>query len=139
MKSDSDPRLRIGIVGGGIAGVGLALGLCRHPHLEVQLFESAAAFGEIGAGVSFGANAVRAITGLGMGEAYAALADRTSPRGRTSGSNGDAAATPATSARASRRAWGSPRCIAPISSMRWLPGCPRAGPLRQTGLCGRAG
>jgi salicylate hydroxylase len=69
--------LRIGIVGGGIAGVGLALGLSRHRHLDVQLFESAPAFGEIGAGVSFGPNAVRALAGLGMGEAYAELADRT--------------------------------------------------------------
>ncbi|MCW0401454.1 salicylate 1-monooxygenase [Xanthomonas sacchari] len=69
--------LRIGIVGGGIAGVGLALGLCRHRHLDVQLFESAPAFGEIGAGVSFGPNAVRALAGLGMGEPYAELADRT--------------------------------------------------------------
>ncbi|WP_140720696.1 MULTISPECIES: salicylate 1-monooxygenase [Gammaproteobacteria] len=71
------PALRIGIVGGGIAGVGLALGLRNCPHLDVQLFESASAFGEIGAGVSFGPNAVRAISGLGMGEAYEALADST--------------------------------------------------------------
>ena len=41
----------IGIIGGGISGVALALDLCRHPHLEVQLFESAPAFGEVGAGV----------------------------------------------------------------------------------------
>ncbi|PBS13994.1 salicylate 1-monooxygenase [Lysobacteraceae bacterium NML93-0792] len=69
--------VRVAIVGGGIAGVGLALGLKDHAHLDVKLFESARAFGEIGAGVSFGANAVRAITGLGMGEPYAALADHT--------------------------------------------------------------
>lgn len=69
--------VRVAIIGGGIAGVGLALGLKDQAHLDVKLFESARAFGEIGAGVSFGANAVRAIAGLGMGEAYAALADHT--------------------------------------------------------------
>ncbi|WP_089393355.1 salicylate 1-monooxygenase [Pseudomonas delhiensis] len=71
------PALRIGIIGGGISGVALALDLCRHSHLDVQLFESAPAFGEVGAGVSFGANAVRAIAGLGLAEAYAQVADRT--------------------------------------------------------------
>ncbi|MGY4495478.1 salicylate 1-monooxygenase [Pseudomonas sp. TE3610] len=70
-------RLRVSIIGGGIAGVALALDLCRHTHLDVQLFEAAAAFGEVGAGVSFGANAVRAIDGLGIGAAYAQIADRT--------------------------------------------------------------
>lgn len=69
--------LRIAIVGGGIAGVALALDLCRHSHLDVRLFESAAAFGEVGAGVSFGANAVRAIGGLGIGEPYRQIADQT--------------------------------------------------------------
>jgi salicylate hydroxylase len=73
----TQPALRIGIIGGGISGVALALDLCRHSHLEVQLFESAPAFGEVGAGVSFGANAVRAIAGLGLAEAYAQVADRT--------------------------------------------------------------
>ncbi|MDH4873472.1 salicylate 1-monooxygenase [Pseudomonas sp. BN515] len=71
------PALRIGIIGGGISGVALALDLCRHSHLDVQLFESAAAFGEVGAGVSFGANAVRAIAGLGLAEPYGLAADRT--------------------------------------------------------------
>lgn len=69
--------LRIGIIGGGIAGVALALDLSRHAHLQVQLFESAGAFGEVGAGVSIGANAVRAINGLGLGDAYRQLADST--------------------------------------------------------------
>ncbi len=74
--NNNKPALRIGIVGGGISGVGLALGLCHHSHLQVQLFESASAFGEVGAGVAFGPNAVRAIAGLGLGEAYLQLADR---------------------------------------------------------------
>ncbi|MCY1407173.1 Salicylate hydroxylase [compost metagenome] len=77
MNDNSSPALRIGIIGGGISGVALALELCRHPHLDVQLFESAPAFGEVGAGVSFGANAVRAIAGLGLGEPYGQIADRT--------------------------------------------------------------
>ncbi len=78
MHATASP-LRIGIVGGGIAGVGLALGLCRHRHLDVQLFEAAPAFGEIGAGISFGPNAVRALAGLGIATTYAELADRTAP------------------------------------------------------------
>ncbi|VVP85457.1 Salicylate hydroxylase [Pseudomonas fluorescens] len=69
--------LQVGIVGGGIAGVALALDLCRHPHLDVTLFEAAPAFGEVGAGVSFGANAVRAIEGLGIGTPYERIADCT--------------------------------------------------------------
>ncbi|WP_372028457.1 salicylate 1-monooxygenase [Pseudomonas kurunegalensis] len=69
--------LEVSIIGGGIAGVALALDLCRHAHLNVQLFESAAAFGEVGAGVSFGANAVRTIAGLGIAEPYANIADST--------------------------------------------------------------
>ena len=69
--------LQVGIVGGGIAGVALALDLCRHQHLDVKLFEAAPAFGEVGAGVSFGANAVRAIEGLGIGKPYELIADRT--------------------------------------------------------------
>ena len=73
----SQSKLQIGIVGGGIAGVALALDLCRHSHLNVQLFESAPAFGEVGAGVSFGSNAVRAIAGLGIAEPYRKIADQT--------------------------------------------------------------
>ncbi|RZI54005.1 MAG: salicylate 1-monooxygenase, partial [Pseudomonas sp.] len=75
--SSIQSKLQIAIVGGGIAGIALALDLCRHSHLDIQLFEAAPAFGEVGAGVSFGANAVRAIEGLGIGESYRRIADRT--------------------------------------------------------------
>lgn len=44
----------IAIVGGGIAGVTLTIALLKHcPHLHITLYESASAFGEIGAGVGF--------------------------------------------------------------------------------------
>ena len=69
--------LRVAIVGGGIAGVALALDLIRHRHLAVALFEAAPAFGEVGAGVSFGPNAIRAMERLGVAEDYLATADAT--------------------------------------------------------------
>jgi hypothetical protein len=47
-----DSKISIAICGG-IGGLSLAIGLLRHPHLDVHIYESAAAFGEIGAGVSF--------------------------------------------------------------------------------------
>ncbi|KAG6623622.1 mannitol 1-phosphate dehydrogenase [Phytophthora cinnamomi] len=50
----------IAIVGGGIAGATLAVGLVR-ANVPVTLYESAKAFGEIGAGVALAANAARAM------------------------------------------------------------------------------
>ena len=50
----------IAVVGGGIGGIVLTIGLL-HRHVPVTLYESAHAFGEIGAGVSFGPNAAQAM------------------------------------------------------------------------------
>jgi salicylate hydroxylase len=44
----------IAIIGGGIAGLSLTIALLtKCPHLQLTLYESASAFGEIGAGVGF--------------------------------------------------------------------------------------
>lgn len=67
--------LSIGIVGGGIGGVAFAVALSRDSHLDVQLFEAAPQFSEIGAGVSFGPNAVKAIQRLGLEAPYQRIAD----------------------------------------------------------------
>lgn len=59
----SDPAkkpLNLAIVGGGIAGLSLAVGLLQHD-IPVTLYESAKRFGEIGAGVGFGPNAAHAM------------------------------------------------------------------------------
>lgn len=54
------PPFRAAICGGGIGGLSLAIGLLHH-NVPFHLFEAAPAFAEIGAGVSFGPNAVRAL------------------------------------------------------------------------------
>lgn len=56
---------RIGIVGGGIGGVALA-GCLLQRGFEVRLFERAAGFGEIGAGIQMTPNAVKVIKTLGL-------------------------------------------------------------------------
>ena len=50
----------IAILGGGIAGLCLAIGLQRHG-VPFHLYESAHAFAEVGAGISFGPNSIRAM------------------------------------------------------------------------------
>lgn len=76
MVSTTQPqKLSIGIIGGGIGGVALAVALSRDPELEVHLFEAAQRFSEIGAGVSFGPNAVRAIQLLELEKSYHHIAD----------------------------------------------------------------
>lgn len=52
--SQSPERLSLAIIGGGIAGLTLTIALLTHcPSLPITLYESASAFGEIGAGVGF--------------------------------------------------------------------------------------
>ncbi|KAK4504340.1 hypothetical protein PRZ48_005256 [Zasmidium cellare] len=53
----------VAIVGGGIAGLTLAIGLLKHK-IPVTIYESAHHFGEIGAGVYFSPNAARAMNGI---------------------------------------------------------------------------
>ena len=50
----------IAIVGGGLGGVALAIGLIKRG-VPTHIYEAAARFGEIGAGVIFGPNLVRAL------------------------------------------------------------------------------
>ena len=51
----------IAVVGGGIAGLTFTLALLKQ-RVPVTLYEAASQFGEIGAGVSFGPNALRAMS-----------------------------------------------------------------------------
>jgi salicylate hydroxylase len=58
--STSPKPFTVAIIGGGIAGLSLTVGLLHH-NIPVTLYEAAPAFAEIGAGVSFGPNALRAM------------------------------------------------------------------------------
>lgn len=59
--SSAPTTLKVAVIGGGIGGLALALGLLEHAHIDVQVYESAPSFGEIGAGVTIGPNAERAL------------------------------------------------------------------------------
>ena len=54
-------RPHIALLGGGIAGLSLAIALHTR-NIPFTLYESAPSFGEVGAGVSFGPNAIRAMS-----------------------------------------------------------------------------
>lgn len=71
-----DKKLKVAVIGGGIAGLALTTQLVKYQHLDVHLFESAPQFSEIGAGISFGANAVKAIQLLGLSKEYERIADK---------------------------------------------------------------
>ncbi len=63
------------VAGGGIGGLATALALSRHRH-RADVFEQAAVFGEIGAGVQLGPNATRRLQQLDLGQGLAAIAAR---------------------------------------------------------------
>ncbi|OSX66927.1 hypothetical protein POSPLADRAFT_1072093 [Postia placenta MAD-698-R-SB12] len=66
ITADTERRsLNVAIVGGGVVGLTCAVALLR-ADVHVELFEAAARFEEIGAGVGIGANAARILASLGV-------------------------------------------------------------------------
>lgn len=60
------------IVGGGIAGLALAAGLVKKPHIDVHVYESVPAYKDVGAGLALHLNAIKAMGLIGpeVKEAY---------------------------------------------------------------------
>ncbi|KAI9722566.1 MAG: hypothetical protein M1828_004561 [Chrysothrix sp. TS-e1954] len=66
-SSESPKTTTIAVIGGGISGLCCAIGLLKHHHIDVQIYEAAHAFGEIGTGLTVGPNANRALELVGPG------------------------------------------------------------------------
>jgi len=70
---------RIAVVGGGISGLATALAINHHckdsnVELEVNVYEQAAQYAEIGAGVAIGVNAAKLLHYIGLSERLNAIA-----------------------------------------------------------------
>src|SRR5947209_10277221 len=78
-ENASMARLNVLIAGGGIGGITTVLAL-RQRGVDVQLYEQAPAFGQVGAGIQVSSNAARVLLKLGLGEALKKVA--TYPEGR---------------------------------------------------------
>ncbi len=83
-----DKKIKVAVIGGGIAGLALTTQLVKNQNLDVHLYEAAPQFSEIGAGISFGANAVKAIHLLGLANEYESIADKVKAPLPISGFNG---------------------------------------------------
>ncbi|EPS94143.1 hypothetical protein FOMPIDRAFT_1033475 [Fomitopsis schrenkii] len=62
-----EPKFHVAICGGGIGGLCLAVALSRCPDIQVDLYEAAAQFKEIGAGVMIWSRTWEILTLLGLG------------------------------------------------------------------------
>ena len=59
-------KLRIAVVGAGIAGLAVAIALQKHDGTDVQIYERATQLQEIGASIALGPNGMRTLEKLGV-------------------------------------------------------------------------
>lgn len=57
MSTENTPKIRIAVIGGGIAGTCMANGLHKQPHIDVQVYEADSEFSERGAALGLAWNA----------------------------------------------------------------------------------
>ncbi|KAG5730933.1 hypothetical protein E4T56_gene7112 [Termitomyces sp. T112] len=79
---DPNKDFRVAIVGGGMCGVLCAVGL-RKAGVHVEIFEQASSFGEVGAGVALGPNALFPLKELGVLDAVLSKSDEEKPTMRS--------------------------------------------------------
>ncbi|KAH7041617.1 salicylate 1-monooxygenase [Microdochium trichocladiopsis] len=78
--SDATKRIRIAIVGAGIAGLTAAIALQEEPHIDVQIYERASELREVGATIALGPNGLKILDKIGVSKA---LKDTVGFRNRT--------------------------------------------------------
>ncbi|KAF7428286.1 hypothetical protein PC9H_007507 [Pleurotus ostreatus] len=76
MHNDGLPRarIRVAICGGGISGLCLAVALSKASNVEVNVYESAQRFSEIGAGVMIWSRTWRILEQMGLADAFSRIA-----------------------------------------------------------------
>ena len=99
--------LQIGIIGGGVGGLAAAIALRARGH-DVAVFEQATKFGRVGADINLTPNAVRALDGLGVGEAMRTTAARPTHRISRTWDTGEETSRLAMAATAEQR-YGAPQ------------------------------
>ena len=65
MGSVETPKIRIAILGGGIAGLTLGAGLAKNPNVDFHIYESVPEYKDIGAGLALHLNAIKAMSLIG--------------------------------------------------------------------------